>query len=473
MKAISKLLLIAVACWAAPSAAQDKKPDAKGPEGYWMGPLKLGAVDLRIGLKVERKGDALSGGLDSPDQGGPRMKADAVTFKDGKLVMTIKSIGAEYEGELTKDGAELKGEFRQSGSKLALTLKRLDKEPTFARPQDPKRPYPYREEEVEYENKPAQVKFGGTLTLPKGDGPFPAALLITGSGPQDRDESLMGHRPFLVLADHLTRKGIAVLRVDDRGVGKSTGSTMNSTTADFADDALAGIAYLKTRKEIDSKKIGLIGHSEGGLVAPLAASKSPDVAFVVLLAGTGISGEEILYLQGRLIAEAAKTPEKAIAEQIRLQKLVFGIVKETKDNKEAVKRVEEALEQEMAKMTDKEKEEAKKVPIKQQLDAVTTPWFRYFLTYDPVPALRKTKCPALAICGEKDLQVPPKENLSAIEKALKEGGNEDVTVREFPGLNHLFQTCKTGAPSEYGTIEETIAPLVLDTISEWILKRFK
>lgn len=473
MKDISRLLLVAVACCAAPAAAQDKEPVAKGPEGYWMGPLKAGAIDLRIGFKITAKDGKLSGTLDSPDQGARGIKAESVAFKDGKLTVAVKSIGVEFEGELSKDGSEIKGEWRQSGSNLALTLKRLEKEPTFARPQDPKRPYPYRDEEVAYENQKAGVKFGGTLTLPKGDGPFPAALLITGSGPQDRDESLLGHRPFLVLADHLTRKGIAVLRVDDRGVGKSTGSTTNSTTADFADDALAGIAYLKTRKEIDSKKIGLIGHSEGGLVAPLAASKSADVAFVVLMAGTGITGEEILYLQGRLINQANKATDKAIAEQVRIQKLLFGIVKETKDNKEAIKRFEEAWEKELAKMTDKEKEDAKKAPLKKQLEAVTSPWFRYFLTYDPLPALRKTKCPALAICGEKDLQVPPKENLPAIEKALKEGGNKDVTIREFPGLNHLFQTCKTGALSEYAVIEETFAPAVLEAISEWVLKRCK
>jgi pimeloyl-ACP methyl ester carboxylesterase len=478
MKATVRIFVSAaltLACLAHAATAQDRKPGDKaareGVEGYWLGPLKVGAIDLRIGFKVERKGDALSAKIDSPDQGAFGLKVDEVTFKERKLRLEAKMLAAVYEGELSKDGTELKGEWRQAASTLPLTLKRLEKEPTYARPQDPKRPYPYLDEEVSYENKKAKVKFGGTLTLPKGDGPFPAVLLITGSGPQDRNESILGHKPFLVIADHLTRKGIAVLRVDDRGVGKSTGSTMESTTADFADDALTGIKYLKSRKEIDPKRIGLIGHSEGGLVAPLAASKSGDVAFCVLLAGTGIVGEEILYLQGQLIAKAGGADEKALAESKRLQQLLFGILKEEKDPKKAAERIQEVVKKELEKLPDEKKKGAGGA-MKAQLTMLLSPWFRYFLTYDPAPALRATKCPVLAVCGEKDLQVPPKENLAAIEKALKEGGNKDYTIREFPGLNHLFQTCKTGAPTEYAVIEETVAPAVLNTVSEWILKRF-
>jgi hypothetical protein len=233
------------------------------------------------------------------------------------------------------------------------------------------------------------------------------------------------------------------------------------------------VAYLKGRKEINAKQIGLLGHSEGGIVAPLAASQSDDVAFIVLLAGTGLVGEEILYLQGKLISKAAGGDEKAAAMTRRLQEIVFRAVKEEKDPKAVEKRFREAWDKEVAKLNDEEKKAADKVAkvLPAQLKMVTTPWFRYFMTYDPLPALRKVRCPVLALNGEKDLQVPPKENLTSIEKALKEGGNKDVTLKEFPNLNHLFQTCKTGSPTEYGTIEETIAPAVLQTIAEWILAR--
>jgi fermentation-respiration switch protein FrsA (DUF1100 family) len=354
-----------------------------------------------------------------------------------------------------------------------LTLKRLAKAPEFARPHDPKKPFPYAAEEVVYENKAAGVKLAATLTLPKGAGPFPAVVLITGSGPQDRDETVAGHRPFLVLADYLTRRGIAVLRADDRGVGGSTGDVFKSTTADFADDALAGVAYLKGRKEVHPKQIGLLGHSEGGIAAPLAAVKSADIAFIVLLAGTGLPGEELLYLQGERVGRAAGAGEKELARGRALQEAFFAILKKEKDAAAVRKQLLAAVEAERAKLSDEEKKAAKgqEVALQAQLKMIQTPWFRYFLTHDPRPALRQVRCPVLALNGAKDVQVPSKENLGAIEKALREGGNKDFTVKELPGLNHLFQTCKTGGIAEYGTIEETIAPAVLDLVADWVRQR--
>jgi pimeloyl-ACP methyl ester carboxylesterase len=463
---------------AAPAARAGEKGKekavGKGLEGYWLGTLKVGAVELRLVAKFTRKSDgSLGGTLDSPDQGARGLVVDPVTLKDGDVRFEVKKVGGVFEGKLREAGKELAGRWKQSGIDLPLVLRHQDKEPVFARPQEPRRPYPYRDEEVTYENKKAKVKFAGTLTVPKGKGPFPAVLLITGSGPQDRDESLLGHKPFLVLADHLTRKGIAVLRVDDRGVGGSTGSTMTATTADFAEDALAGVKFLEGRAEIDPKRIGLIGHSEGGVVAPLAASQSKEVAFIVLLAGTGLKGEEILYLQGQPILKANGADEKALARQKVVQETLFKVVKQEKDDQAALKLFDKVWAEQVAKMTDKEKQEVSKVEgmVRAQFKGLLSPWFRYFLAYDPLPALRKVRCPVLAVCGEKDLQVPPKENLQAIEKALTEGGNKDVTIREFPGLNHLFQACKTGSPTEYGTIEETMSPTVLEAVSAWILRR--
>lgn len=454
------------------AAMADDKPAAKNAAGIWQGTIKVGAVELRVVVKINKKDDgSLTGTLDSPDQGAKDLALDSIVLKDDKLTFELKLAGASFEGKLNMDGKEAEGEWKQGGTAFPLVLKRTDKAPTLNRPQEPKPPYPYREEEVSYENTKAKVKFAGTLTLPQGAGPFPAVLLITGSGPQDRDETIFAHKPFKVLADHLTRKGIAVLRVDDRGVGGSTGNVSTSTTADFAEDALAGVAFLKGRKEINPKQIGLLGHSEGGIIAPLAAAQSDDIAFIVLLAGTGLPGEEILYMQGQLILKAEKASDKDLADQKRVQERIFAILKKEKDET-AIKKQLAELEEELGKEVPDEKDRARmKGAMKQQVGIVLSPWFRYFLTLDPRPALGKVRCPVLAINGELDLQVPPKENLAAIQKALKEAGNTDVTVKEIAGANHLFQMCKTGKVSEYGKIEETMSPAVLELISDWVVKR--
>jgi fermentation-respiration switch protein FrsA (DUF1100 family) len=351
-----------------------------------------------------------------------------------------------------------------------------------SRPQEPKPPYPYDEQEVVYQNKKDGLQLAGTLTLPRSKGPFPAVLLITGSGQQDRNETVFDHKPFLVLADHLTRLGIAALRVDDRGVGKSTGRFIEATSEDFATDALAGVEYLKTRKEIDPRRIGLIGHSEGGLIAPLVAARSTDIAFIVMMAGPGLTGEQILYRQTALVCKSAGMSDDLIAQTRAAQDRVFAILKQEKDNVVAEKRIleeadafREVAAKARADATDEHKKEisiiAAAIEGQAQSKLVVSPWFRFFLTYDPRPTLMKVRCPVLAIIGEKDLQVPAEENLAAIRLALEAGGNKDHTVLALPDLNHLFQTCRTGAISEYAQIEETISPAALDTISKWILRR--
>ena len=450
------------------------KADAQSLIGIWQGTLKVSAVELRLLLRFVKDGETgIKASLDSPDQGAKGIPADTVTFDKGVVKVEIKRIKGVYEGTLSKEGTTIQGTWKQGGPALLLDLKRLEKEPDFSRPQEPKKPYPYLEEEVTYENAAAKAKLAGTLTLPKSDQPVPAVLLITGSGAQDRDESLLGHKPFLVLADFLTRRGIAVLRVDDRGVGGSTGDVSSSTTDDFAGDVLAGIAFLKGRKEINPRQIGLAGHSEGGLVAPLAASRSSNVAFIVLLAGTGVTGEEILYLQGAQIAKAQGANAIALAVARGSQEKLFKIIREEKD----VTKMEEELNKMVAVQiaaaaaANPESKAALEAQAGAQVKSILSPWFRFFLSYDPVPALRQVRCPVLAINGEKDLQVDPKQNLPPIEKALKEGGNADYTIREFPGLNHLFQHCQTGSPTEYGKIEETMSPEVLELVGNWIVER--
>lgn len=444
-------------------------------EGIWQGALKVSGMELRIVFNISQTPEGiLTATMDSPDQGVKGIPVDEVILENGNLRLEIKSAMGIFEGKLREDGLSIEGEWKQSGQLFPLVLERVDEVIELLRPQEPKKPYPYEEEEVVYENKQAAVKLAGTLTIPGQEGPFPAVLLISGSGPQDRDETLLGHRPFLVLADYLTRRGIAVLRVDDRGVGKSTGDFAQATSEDFASDVLAGVEYLKSRKEIDPKKIGLIGHSEGGIIAPIVAVQSSDVAFIILMAGTGLTGEEILYLQAALIARAEGASDEAIAKNRSLQEQLFTVLKEEPDDAVAEKRLRTIYEDTLseAELSEKEKEIAE-AAAEAEIQRILSPWFLYFLTYDPRPTLMKVKCPVLAINGEKDLQIPPKENLPAIEEALKLGGNNNYTIKELSGLNHLFQTAQTGSPSEYASIEETISPTALKIISDWILEQSK
>ncbi len=442
-------------------------------EGIWQGTLKAAAVQLRIVFKISQGAEGiLTATMDSPDQGVKDIPIDEVIFENGNLRLEIKAAMGVFEGEMRDDGLSIEGEWRQGGQVFPLLLELIDEVVELLRPQEPKKPYPYQEEEVVYENKQAAVKLAGTLTIPRQEGPFPAVLLISGSGPQDRDETLFGHHPFLVLADYLTRRGIAVLRVDDRGIARSTGDFAQATSEDFASDVLAGVEYLKSRKEIDPEKIGLIGHSEGGMIAPIVAVQSSDVAFIILMAGTGLTGEEILYLQAALIARVAGANDEIIAKNLSLQEQLFTVLKEEPDDTVAEKRLRSIYEDTISerKLSEKEKEIAE-ANIEAEIKSILSPWFRYFLTYNPSPTLIKVKCPVLAINGEKDLQVPPKENLAAIEEALKAGGNKNYTIKELPGLNHLFQTAQTGSLSEYVTIEETISPTALKMMSDWILEQ--
>jgi pimeloyl-ACP methyl ester carboxylesterase len=464
------LLVLTTATWL---QADEAKPKSPGLEGIWQGTLKAGAIELRLVFHFDKKKD---GGyrcaMDSIDQGAKGLPFDEVNIKDRSVHAGMKQIGGLFEGDLSEDGSKLAGTWKQSGAVMPLTLKRVDKVPQLQRPQMPQKPYPYAEEEVSYENKKDKVKLVGTLTLPRAKGPFPAVLLITGSGPQDRDETIFGHKPFLVLADFLTRRGVAVLRVDDRGVGASTGSTAQATTANFADDVVAGIEFLKGHKQIDAHRIGLLGHSEGAIIAPMVASRSPDVAFIVLLAGTGLCGEEVMYLQGQAGLKLGGANEDQLKLQRQLQRRIFDVVRAEKDDEAAAKKINLALDEEFARLKDDDKKDLAEIKkqVAGQTKLVLTPWFRYFLAYDPRPALRKVRCPVLALNGEKDFQVDAKLNLKEIALALKEGGNKDFTTRELPGLNHLFQSCRTGSLTEYGAIEETIAPAALQTIADWILE---
>jgi alpha/beta superfamily hydrolase len=364
--------------------AQQQDTSEISIEGIWEGKLKAPGIELTIVFKISENPDGtLTATMDSPDQGATDIPVEEVFFKDNTLRLEVKSAGGVYEGKVSEDFLVIEGEWKQSGQTLPLTVKRVDKAVEILRPQVPKKPYPYIEEELVYENKEAAITLAGTLTLPPGEGPSPVVLLISGSGPHDRNETMYNHRPFLVLADYLTRQGIAVLRVDDRGVGESTGDFSQATSVDFASDVLAGIEYLKTRKEINPEQIGLIGHSEGGLIAPMVAVKSPDVAFIILMAGTGLIGEEILYLQGALIYRAMGVSEEDIANNRQFNEKIFSVIKEEKDKKNAEERLRQMFMEDWEKMSDEKKEQMgdPEVFLKAQLQGLLSPWLKFFLRY--------------------------------------------------------------------------------------------
>ncbi len=442
-----------------------------GIEGIWEGRLQIPGIELSIVFHISATTEGkLIATMDSPDQGVTEIGVDRVTLKENDLNLQVQSIGGTFQGKVNEDFTLIDGIWQQSGMSFKLLLQRAEKAIEIKRPQEPIKPYPYIEEEVKYENKTAGIVLAGTLTFPAEGGPFTAAILISGSGPQDRNETVFGHRPFLVLADYLTRRGVAVLRFDDRGVGESGGNFTLATSEDFATDVLAAIAYLKTRKEINTRQMGLIGHSEGGLIAPMVAMQSSEVAFIILMAGPGLTGEEILHQQSALISRVRGSSEEEIIGNENYNKRVYSLIKTEENEKILAEKLHQILMDHVNELSKEEKDRIGDIEayLNAQQQSLLSPWFKYFLTYDPGPALSMVKCPVLALYGGKDLQVPSVENLKATESALIKGGNKDFTVKEFSGLNHLFQTAQTGSPDEYGRIEETISPRVLEFISDWI-----
>ena len=432
--------------------------------GNWTGKIKLPTGELEMIFKITLSDGKYEAKLDVPKQGASDLPVGDVLVVNDSVKIAVPAILGDYYGQFVTPDS-ITGKWKQSGMTFDVNLKRTGEIAPLVRPQHPVPPFPYLSEEVEYINPKSGLKLAGTLTLPENKKACPAVVMITGSGAEDRDETVFGHKPFAVIADYLTRNGIAVLRADDRGVGGSEGNAGNSTSQDFAGDALAGVEFLKNRKEIDPKKIGLIGHSEGGLIAPIAAVESKNVAFIILMAGPGTVGEQILYEQAALISKAAGLPEYSIEQNKLTQQKIFDVVKNEPDSAKTVNKLRASLSQGMYEGMN----ERIKKAIDAEISKVNNPWFRYFLTYDPKPTLKKVKCPVLALNGEKDIQVPV-SNLKEIYEAVTAGGNNRVDTVRFENHNHLFQQCETGQVSEYAQIEQTIDPAVLKTMSDWILK---
>tara|TARA_R110000868_G_scaffold46609_10_gene153795 strand:+ start:328 stop:1425 length:1098 start_codon:yes stop_codon:yes gene_type:complete len=344
------------------------------------------------------------------------------------------------------------------------------------RPQEPKGPFNYSSENIHFTNyKADSIKLAGTLTIPENKEKPPVAILVSGSGPQNRNSELkpFNHSPFLVLSDYLTTHGIAVLRYDDRGIAESEGHYKTATSFDFASDVEAAIAYLKTRTDIDTDKIGLIGHSEGGLIAPIVASRNKDVAFAVLLAGTGVNGAIVLETQSRRAGEIAGVSKLQLDENEKLTTIIYGIIKSETNEGIIKSKITKSLND--YKVNNPNSPLAPYITdamIQQQLAIIKSEWLLNFIRTDPKDFLKKTTCPVLALNGSKDFQVLPKMNLEGIKNALEVAGNKDVTIMELEGLNHLFQTAETGSLQEYSNIEETFSPVALEIIKDWILERF-
>ncbi len=439
--------------------------------GDWFGTLQVQGVQLRLVLHITDSAEGLVTTMDSPDQSAFGIPVTSTAFVDPKISLKLEKLGAQFEGQLKQDS--LHGFWLQAGRRFPLHFSRKAKEAVkLSRPQEPVPPFPYQVEEVSFVNEGADLQLAGTFTIPTGISKPPVAILISGSGPQDRDESIAGHKPFLVLADHLTRSGIAVLRYDDRGTAKSTGDHSVATTADFATDVESAIQYLRKRKDIDVKKIGLIGHSEGGIIAPIVAARSEEVAFMVLLASTGISGKELSLQQAQSLRTFEVPDEDAfMAFNARAIDLAasdgeLGEIREKlTQHYNSVRSVMSSMMPEGADLD---------AFIRQQVLQMTTAWSRYFYNYNPADELEKVKeCPILSLNGTKDLQVVADVNQKGIQVALEKAGNKDVTIVKIENLNHLFQECETGAMAEYGQIEQTFAPKALRMISDWIRSKTK
>lgn len=445
--------------------------------GLWQGKLNVG-VELRLVFHVTDSAGVLKASADSPDQNAFGMKCDSVFVTENTITIKMLGLRASYTGKQVADSI-LEGTFTQ-GANLPLTLKKVNKVEERKRPQTPKPPFSYISEDVIYENADKSLKYGATITIPAGNGPFPAAILITGSGAQSRDEEILGHKIFAVIADHLTKNGIVVLRVDDRGMGKSTGVFSEATTADFANDVSTGVDYLLTRNEVDKNKVGLIGHSEGGMIAPMVATKRKDINFVILLAGPGVKTLDLLVEQTGAIMASSGVSEKAVLSYKPLyRKLLVKTINES-DTLKAFKNAY-SLTEKWAAATDTallaqlgmNDKTAREKASEQLVKSVSGKWFRYFLQFDPAPYIKKLSCKVLALNGGKDLQVIASQNIPGIEKALKKSKASVKDIKVLDGMNHVFQTCKKCTLPEYGELEETFSPVALKEMSDWLNKNVK
>lgn len=441
--------------------------------GDWWGILGAGAQKIHTVLHVVRLGDGtLAASFQSPDQTPASFPAH-MTYAGETVTFQVEAVAGTYEASLGADGT-LTGTWQQRGFSLPLAMVRGTPPGADEPPDTPRSPFPYRSEDVTYPSLDRGVTIAGTVSIPPGPGPFPAVLLVAGSGPTNRDERIGRHKPFLVLADALARHGVMVLRSDKRGIGSSTGEASTADLDAYARDAAAGLDYLKARKEVDARRIGILGHSEGGLVAPMVAvSLRPrQVAWLVLMGAPAVPGRDLLLEQTRLIMAAEAVPEEQSRTAREVNRTLYDVVVAEKDPRQLRARLRPILEAAMGPATGltRAKADARRATIDGQLQTLMSPWFRQFVSYDPVVSLEKLHCPVLALYGDLDLQVPPAQNLAPMQGALQAAKNPGFTGHLLVGHNHLLQRGHTGLPSEYETIPETMSPDALERICSWVLK---
>ncbi len=454
---------------AAVTAAAKETGPASGPtlEGSWEGSIDVAGQKIPMVVRLSGSGSGIKGLMDITAQAAKDIPLNKIREGDGKLYFeTFEGQRlASYDGALQPDGS-IAGKFSQAGYTGTFTLKRQAAQAAATAT------VPYKQEEVTVKN--GAVSLAGTLTLPASGGPSPAVVLISGSGQQNRDEDIFGFQPFRMFADHFTRNGIAVLRLDDRGIGGSTGDVLKATSQDFAGDVASAVAYLKSRSDIDAKQIGLLGHSEGGLIAPMVATQTDDVAFLILLAGPGVTGEKILERQVADVMKSQGAPQAQVDQAVTDQKRVMRIVITGQGWDELKAEMQKELETQIAAMSAEQlkalggdpKQVAERA-VADQVAAMDNPWFKFFLSYDPAPALAKVDVPVLAVFGGKDVQVAAAVNEPAMKTALDQGGNKTVTTKVYPEANHLMQPAVTGSPNEYATLK-TFVPGFLDDMTAWI-----
>jgi pimeloyl-ACP methyl ester carboxylesterase len=445
--------------------------------GSWLGTLDVGEVQLRIIFNLSLNSDGhYKATLDSPDQGAAGVPLGEVKLYADSIRIDAPSIYGYYQGKIVTP-TTIEGQWSQAGRTFELNLEKQDTIFVLNRPQEPRPPFPYQEEEVTFENKVQHFSLQGTLTIPEGEGPFPAVVLVTGSGSQNRDEEIFGHKPFRLIADHLTRAGIMVLRYDDRGFGSSGGSNIGATSLDYALDARSAIEFLFSQPLADPSSVGVIGHSEGGMIAFQLASQYQDIAFIITLAGPGIDGKDILLDQSEYINRLSGV-DKTVREDNRIvMTRVYDLMINNESYNSWVEETKEFITDYYSGSPRSSYSEGDLETIKSNLlgsiPESVYPWMRYFIRWDPSGLFATINCPVLALNGEKDCQVLAEKNIYAIREGLHAAGNTRSTTMILPGLNHLFQHCRTGLPNEYSTIEETFDPAVLDIISSWILKQYK
>ena len=439
--------------------------------GSWFGKLKVQGFELRLVFNISNEEGTLKATMDSPDQGAKGIPMGEVSFIDNQLVVKSPALRGEYKGTLEDN--IIKGTWSQNGQVFDLSLEKQENALNVNRPQEPQPPFNYFVQEVTFKNTNGGHQLSGILTIPKGEGAFPAVILITGSGAQNRDEEIFGHKPFWVIADYLTKNGITVLRYDDQGVGKSGGSQFNTTTYDYSFDAEAAYRFLQNDERINKKQIGFAGHSEGGLIAAIAAERLEEIGFFISLAGPALPGKGIIRLQVEKIMEVQGVPKEIIDKELEWQSAFSEILIQEKNNQKAWEKINKVYSEH--KKTDELDQDAIQKEIKQlnqKFPIVTYNWMRFYLKTDPAQFLKHLKCPVLVLNGEKDVQVLAGPNLEAFDEIFKKSGLKDYELHELKGLNHLFQPCKTGLPNEYGSIEVSFSGEVLQLMKDWILKKF-